>query len=649
MSLNPFAGQFKLGTEKHRKISSWLDDRVNLAHDAYDSRFSDMLKMEKQFNAYVPTKDVDRERKRKKSEEGEHDYVTIEIPYSYATLMTAHTYYTSVFMGRNPTFQMAGRHGEGEQQTQCVEALLDYQFTTGGGMVPLFVWLLDPGRFGYGVIGHFWDTERITTRQYVEEVPTFLGLPIPGAKPRRVPQLTQSVGYQGNRLFNVRPQDFLPDPRKALIDFQKGEFCARYVEISWHELSAGERSGKYFNVAALKAAHEATLQGNIGTVTRDRGAEDLVAHLQLPDNAFDGISSYEIPSGLVKGHEIYVRLVPSEWGLGEGDDYEVWVFSRSQTGIVFGVEPLGLIHGKFPFDILLNETEGYSLFSASMMDRVSPLNDALSWLLNSHMYNVRAMLNNQLVVDPSRVVMKDVESKEAGKIIRLKPAAYGQDARSVISQLQVGDITRSHLNDMQMFEQIIQRVLGVNDNVMGMVNTGGRKTATEVRSSTSFSVNRLKTTCEWFSATGFAPLAQKLVQSSQQLYDMGRKMKIVGDLGQMAPQFAMVTSDSIAGFYDYVPVDGTLPVDRFAQANLWQMLMGQARNFPQIMQGVDMVKLFGWVANLAGLKNFNQFKLQVVPDAMAMGQAQAGNVVPLRGGPPQLTEPGQVPMMGQTT
>jgi hypothetical protein len=277
------------------------------------------------------------------------------------------------------------------------------------------------------------------------------------------------------------------------------------------------------------------------------------------------------------------------------------------------------------------------------------MNDAMSWLLNSHMFNVRASLNNQFVADPSRVVMKDVESKDPGKVIRLKPSAYGQDVRTILSQLQVGDVTHSHLNDMQAFEAIVQRVIGVNDNVMGMVNTGGRKTATEVRSSTSFSVNRLKTSCEWFSAVGFGPMTQKLIQSSQQLYDMERKMKIVGDVGMMSPQFAMVTPESIAGFYDYEPVDGTLPIDRFAQANLWQMLIGQIRNFPQLMQGIDVVKLFGWVANLAGLKNFNQFRLQVVPDQMLAQQAQAGNVVPLRGGPPQLTEPGQVPMMGQTT
>lgn len=639
----------RFGTESHRKVSQALWDRLRLSEDAYSDRWTDMEDMEKQFNAYVKERDVDVARKDAKKYNGEQDYVTVEVPYSYATLMTAHTYYTSVFLARNPVFQVNGRHGEGEMQTQAVEALINYQLTVGQWLPPLFVWLLDPGRYGYGVLGHYWDEEVVNVREFVEEMPTFLGIPIPGAKPKRVPRVTSVPGYVGNRLFNVRPQDFFPDPRKSLTDFQRGEFCGRYVEIPWHEIKDGEKSGRFFNVAALLGAHEAEQQGYTGSIGRNKGMEDVLKHIQLPDNGFGVGNMADVPTGSVKGHEVFVRLYPSEWGLGDGDGAEVWAFNRSSTGIVFGAQPAGHLHGKFPFDVLPCEPETYSIFSASMLERITPLNDAMSWLLNSHMFNVRAALNNQFIFDPSRVVVKDVENPNPGKAIRLKPAAYGQDVGTVLKQLQVGDVTRSHLNDMQVFEQIVQRVLGVNDNVMGMVNTGGRKTATEVRSSTSFSVNRLKTTCEWFSAVGFAPFTQKVIQSSQQLYDIERKMRIVGDIGMMSPQFAMVTPDTIAGFYDYEPVDGTLPVDRFAQANLWQMLLGQTRNFPQLMQGIDIVKLFGWVANLAGLKNFNQFRIQVVPDAQLTQQAQAGNVVPLRGAPPQLTEPGQVPMMGQTT
>jgi hypothetical protein len=180
---------------------------------------------------------------------------------------------------------------------------------------------------------------------------------------------------------------------------------------------------------------------------------------------------------------------------------------------------------------------------------------------------------------------------------------------------------------------------------MGMVNAGGRKTATEVRSSTTFSVNRLKTTCEWFSTTGFTPLTQKLVVSTQQLYSLERKYRIVGDMAQWAERYINITPDDIQGFFDFTPVDGTMPVDRFAQANLWNQLLGTISRMPGIAMSYDLPKIFGFIAQLSGIKNINQFRVQVVPDAQLAAQAQAGNQIPMR---TNLSEPGQIPGMGST-
>ena len=276
------------------------------------------------------------------------------------------------------------------------------------------------------------------------------------------------------------------------------------------------------------------------------------------------------------------------------------------------------------------------------------MNDVITWLINTHFYNVRQTLNNQFVVDPSMVVMKDVENPEPGKIIRLKPEMYGKDVRTALTQLQVTDATRNHIGDVAVFQSFIERVTGANDSIMGMLSAGGsdRKTATEVRTSTSFGVNRLKTTCEWYSTTGFGPLAQKLTQRTQQRYSTERMYKLVGDVALLAPRFGLITPETIAGFYDYEPVDGTLPVDRFAQANLWNMLLQQMGNSPQIMAQYDIAKVFGFVANLAGIKNLAQFRIQA-PEQLEQ-QAQAGNVVPISDALKNMNEPGQIPGMGAT-
>jgi hypothetical protein len=214
-----------------------------------------------------------------------------------------------------------------------------------------------------------------------------------------------------------------------------------------------------------------------------------------------------------------------------------------------------------------------------------------------------------------------------------------------MQQFQVQDITRSNLADSETVGQLAQRITGVSDNVMGAVNAGGRKTATEVRSSTTFGINRLKTNCEWFSTVGFSPLASKLTMSTQQLYTGEKKFRILGDQAMWAEPYMSITPDLIAGMYDFVPVDGTMPVDRFAQVNLWQQLMGSMAKVPGALQQYDLSKIFAFVAQLGGLKNINKFRIQITPDGMLQQQAQMGNVVPMRANP---MEPGQIPGMGAT-
>jgi hypothetical protein len=241
-------------------------------------------------------------------------------------------------------------------------------------------------------------------------------------------------------------------------------------------------------------------------------------------------------------------------------------------------------------------------------------------------------MNNQFVVDPSRVVMKDLLDPRPGNVIRLKPEAYGTDPKLAVAQLPVMDITRNHLADFQMMLGVGERVGGANDQILGMLADGGRKTATEVRTSTSFGINRLKTIAEFCSICGFDPLSMKMLSNSQQFYDMEMKLRIVGDLAMNAgPQFIMVDPSMIAGFYDFVPVDGTLPIDRMAQVGIWKELFQAVLSVPAIGMQYDLGGIFTWVAQLAGMKNINQFKIQVTPDQVLAAQMQQGNMVPMKG------------------
>jgi len=106
--------------------------------------------------------------------------------------------------------------------------------------------------------------------------------------------------------------------------------------------------------------------------------------------------------------------------------------------------------------------------------------------------------------------------------------------------------------------------------------------------------------------------------------------RIAGELYQTKTPME-VSPESIAGAFDFVPVDGTMPVDRYAQAMLWKEIMMGIEKAPQLQGRVDVLAVLKHIAFLSGVKNFSQFEIKVQPDALMQQQAQAGNVVPLGG------------------
>ena len=627
----------RYGTARHQKIVDALQARIRIAENKVAEKEVEMEESENQFLAYLPETENDAIRRTNRKQGGVHSYTTLQVPYSYAMLLSAHTYWTSVFLGRSPVMQFAARHGEPENQVLAVEALMDYQVQVGRMLAPFYLWMHDAPKYGYGVVWNYWDREEVMVSRIEERPREYMGMPIPGTR-TKVKVTEKVAGYVGNRVFNVRPYDFLPDPRVPLTNLQRGEFVGRRTSDAWTALVAGEKTGRYFNLAIL---YKLLKKGQAKYVEGQKGSEQV----DMPDREYESLQTPDITDiGFVDLVEMVVRLIPKDWELGQSDRPELWSFTVANKNVLIEARPYGAYHAKFPAAVLPYEMDAYAFSTRSMMEILKPLEDTMSWLFNTHFFNVRAVLNNQFVFDPSRVMTKDLTNPNAGKLIRLKESAYGTDVRSAISQLQVMDITQNNLRDIQLVGEMMQRVSGVTDNIMGMVNAGGRKTATEVRTSSSFGINRLKTTAEFWSAGDFSLLTQMMLQNTQQYYDLERKYRVAGDLmglgnrqmqqdqEQAATPFIDVTPDSIQGFYDFVPVDGTMPIDRFAQANIWKDILFGLGKMPQIGMQYDLGGIFGWMARLAGLKNIQQFRIQVAPDDMLRMQAEQGNLIPLKGG-----------------
>ena len=611
----------------HRKVEEALRNRKRMWNNATSNRRRKWARDLENYTSFIHESQDDKDRKVNATVSGKQEYTQIEIPYSYGLIMAFHTYLASVFLARIPVLQYQERHGASETSVQAIEAVMEYQTSIGKHLVPYYIWLMDATKHGVGVTGMFWENEIVRVSKIVSESPSFGPFKIPGAATRKVKKTIELPGYKGNRLYNIRPQDFIFDTRVSLADFQTGEFAGRLLDMSWLDIMDGKEQGIYMNIDQLK-----TKAGDRrGDHDEHRDRDEQV--IELPDRAqgsHPGVdtSVFDIPqTGRLEGYEMIVRLVPKNWKLGKGTSTEKWVFTVI-SGVIIRAQPLGELHDQFPFNVLETEIDGHALFKRSMMEIAEPLNEVVSWLINTHFFGVRAALNNMFVADPSRVRTKDIRDPEHGLLIRMRPEAYGQPIGNFIQQFKVQDVTQTHMRDTEIITRLMQQTLGVNEQLMGMLQEGGRRTATEVRGGVGFSMNRLKTQAEYMSALGFAPQSQMLVQSTQQHLDIERYYKLTGDLMPGSDGGIMVSPESIAGFFDYIPVDGTMPVDKLALANLWKELMGGVAASPELMAQYDIGKIFAYTAQLSGAKNISRFKVQLTPDEQIARERVAGNIIP---------------------
>lgn len=623
--------------ELHRKIINEVRRRVRFSERSFQDRRRKWREAEDEMIAYVPESVADGRRSNGRRVSGKPAYTTIHIPYTYGVTMALHTYMCSAFLSRAPVLQFDGRHGVSQNQVLAVEALHDYQMKVGKITRRLYSWLYDAAKYGVGVMSLYWTQDVRYASEIVVEENEF-GIM------RKIMRTVELPGYSGNEALNVCPRDFLPDPRFSMHDFQRGEFCGTRQKLSYVQLKQRERQGYYQNVDEVNSF--------ISPRFSDERDEDSA--VERPETEFFNVGDRQSSEGnmakpdVVPIYEMFIELVPADWKIGRSSYPEKWVFTvTADWETVLGAQPHGAYHCKFPYGVIELEPDAYALGNRGMPELLSGVQQTMDWLINTHFFNVRQSLNNMFVVDPMRVVMKDITHppEGGGGIIRLRPGA-AQSPIDPVKQMTVTDVTRNHIADFGNMIQVGERASGVGDTMTAATTRTGRRTATETRTTATASVSRQKVITEFVSASGWEDMAFIMVANSQQYLDEEIMLKIIGNLSQFSgTDFVNVTPDTIQGMYDFVPVDGTLPLDRFAQANLWKEILMGTTKIPQIAMEYSIGKIFAWIAQLSGLRNIDQFRIMPGSPEQLAAQAQQGNIVgmPSGGGsknPNNLKQPG---------
>ena len=567
----------------------------------------------------------------------------IIVPITYAQVQTAISFIFSTLTQRDTLFELRGMGPEDCKKVFALETDLQYQVDHNRSYLFLYYWLLDAFKCGFGVSKCDWVTEKGKFRTQVQEpvgglmstVASMFGKPV---QRKTIETVQEAITYEGNRLRNISPYSFLPDPGVSIADFQQGQFVAHEEEVSRNSLEKDEGT-LYFGTAMIK-------EKMTSDVFKERPRRAGANQSKLDGAADIGVSAGKGPTQPVVRSEVQFEIIPATFAKDSGIDFGdekypvkfVAVLANDTKPIRF--ERLSYLHNLFTYNVFEYSPDHVNFYNPGLTDTIHELQELITFFLNSHVVNVRKIIQNRFIGDPTKVEMDDIKS--GASFIRTKGTQVSSLDR-IVKQLDVMDVTARHVGDIEMLSQLVQLVTGINENALGQY-AGGRRSATESRNVNAGAAARLKMHASLMWQQGIEPMGRMMLSNTRQGRTKDIYNQIIGDAALESPFEDTIYADinKLAGGYDFVSYDATMPSDRSQQVGLLREVFTVLIQNPESMQLLNKnpLKILEHMAKLSGIKNLRDFdnlpegqlplpSAQISTDEQARKMAQDGTGEPV--------------------
>lgn len=555
------------------------------------------------------------------------------IPMSYAQIMAWVAFCQQMFHQRPVFYELTGMGIEDWKPAKIAEALLDRDLTYNAWYLRTFQVLLDIGRFGLGVMKNYWVKE--TKKEWVQaqqqpQAPALGGAPMMFAPPP-VMELVDKVKYLGNKFCNISPYRWFPDPTVSIVEHQEGEFCGSEQDVTRMWMRKMEKNGYFAGTQFIKDYTPSEWE------TRRSNTRTGIKFSEDGKNM----------SGVLLG-EMQMDLIPAELKVnGEPigkEDYPVrYVVNIANDNRVVRLEPLGYLHGNFTYYAAQLTPDQHTQVNAGVSELIDQLQDIMTWLFNSRITSVRKTIQNQLVVQPDLVEMEDIKNRNP--VIRLKKGVTLASVDRALKQLQVHDVTATHVQDAQAVGTVIEMVTAINQNAQGQYSTG-RRSATQTEAVNAGAGTRIKMSAGLVHWQLFKPIGEDALSNLRDGLDIEQMVRVLGlqAVQPLSPyavgpadvqQFLGVTKRDLIGNYDFKQLDTTMSTERKDLAFQLQELFKVCATNPQLMMmlGIDLKALMTEIAELLNIRNPERFFLQPAQQqAMLMAASQGAMINPQASG-----------------
>lgn len=593
-------------------------DYLKIGRDALAYWSSDMDTAYDILNCYSPLTKKDME-----AIERNHPKRYI-LPMTATQITTMSTYVAQVLFGQETPWKVEGRRPEDEVPAEFVNQLLRWNAEQQPTYLLGYLWAQDAIAINRGIFYNSWAP--IFKPEMVQfpvtdpnDIDKTTGQPKTYFRPTRRNKVVG--GY--NRLELVSGYDFVCDPALPLWRMQEMRFCGHRTVIPVTELRRRSKLPiDHPSYVLPSAVEELVVKAKKGIAQADSAVPSLPgvlpnpAEIRLSRTAYErtralqptgNVQADKNDTGNVECWELWVRLVPKENQIYEGDqvgnlndnngqelnytDDEPVIFQILISGgdVLLSLTESTYMHGMYPYSVGEARPNAHFQFSPGWVIILKGIQDYVDWLKNRHQEALSRTIGNIFAYDPAYVDVSDfMNPDKEGLLVALKPEANGKKIDEVFKQIPIKDLTENFLEEAMEFVKFSESVTASSSGMQGVIPNGADPSATQFAGTQQMGAGRMTSVARLLASQALVPQSKQFVSNFQQFLDGTQEIRFKpSDPTSVPPELqdaatVKLTRDTIAGEYEFIAHDGTLPGTDGRKVAAIAKLLEASQAFPQI-------------------------------------------------------------------
>ena len=632
----------KPGSELHQSILTKFMERANASYEVIKNRHGDWHEMERMLTAFVPEQEVEtgEESGRKRTNK------TVLVPATHALMDTMLSQMVTTFLDL-PIMRYSGAGGDDIIRVLKLLKVVEWQCIMLKTGLSLHTQFRDSMVYGFGIGIPMWTVHKgkrpiIAQRRLPGQQFGLFEEPEFGEIGER--KLIDDILWEGTEIINVDPYKYLPDVSVPIYEPQRSERVGFISRTNYMDLLSDERDNdnglfniRYLNLQPFRGSAKSIIDPQKDTRDEKSGLDDNTTDITF-DHPVDVIWQF-------------IKLIPSDWGIGDGEYPEIWVIGVAGDNVIIKLEPMEYPYdSELPVCVLAPDYDGHSTAPIGKLEINTGMQNMVDFLYNSHMENVKRAVNDLLVYDPSVVNSADIMRPVPGGRVRLRRRAWGiKDVRTVLHQVPAQDFTKNHIIDASWTLDMMYRSTTAAENQQGADRRRGERVSSkEAEYVQSGVLTRLERVIRVASMQIMQDYARIYANNTQWRMSQRRWIDMTGEYekellmeydpdGSLGLKRLSVGPEDIVAEYNIIPHDGSSLLRDNPQA--WEKLLQIGLTQPELIMNIDGVRLYLHTLRLMGAKNVQNFRRSptevnmLVRNARELEErARAGEIVPANQG-----------------